>query len=290
MKFGKLGLLVAVAVLAGLAASVPAKADTPPGSYRQTCKNIKTSGSTLRARCKDGEGNYRDSELSNYYQCQNDIQNNNGYLQCGGGSGQYGYNQQWNGNVPAGSYQQTCRNVEVRGRSIWAECQDGNGNWRGSELPNADRCTGEIQNINGNLQCTGGYGNGSYGDRRYGQGGSYQQTCTDIERRGDRLRARCQDASGNWHDTELRDADRCNGEIQNINGNLQCTGSGGNYRGNGPSGSYQQTCRNIEMRGNNIRAECQDGNGNWQRTTLHNYRKCSGEVTNVNGQLRCSGR
>src|SRR5690242_16510323 len=64
-------------------------------------------------------------------------------------------------------------------------------------------------------------------------GGSYQQTCRHINVRGSTLSAECQNTGGGWQSTQLRDYNRCNGEIQNINGSLQCTGS--NRGGYGPN-------------------------------------------------------
>ena len=58
-------------------------------------------------------------------------------------------------------------------------------------------------------------------------GGSYRQTCRDVSVNGSTLRATCQDQGGNWRNTELRDFDRCSGEIQNLNGNLSCSGGNG---------------------------------------------------------------
>src|SRR6266404_3524710 len=48
-------------------------------------------------------------------------------------------------------------------------------------------------------------------------GGSYQQTCRKIGVRGSTLYAECQNTGGGWQSTELRDYNRCRGEIQIIN-------------------------------------------------------------------------
>ncbi len=145
-------------------------------------------------------------------------------------------------------------------------------------------------------------------------GGSYQQTCRKIGVRGSTLHAECQNTGGGWQSTELRDYNRCNGEIQNINGNLQCTGnnrggsgSNGGYgrdehdrdrdhdgdrdhdrdRYNGaPRGSYNQTCQNVQVNGNTLTASCQKKNGKLKNTSLHNYQHCS-DIENDNGKLRC---
>lgn len=145
-------------------------------------------------------------------------------------------------------------------------------------------------------------------------GGSYQQTCRNIGVRGSTLHAECQNTGGGWQSTELRDYNRCNGEIQNINGSLQCTGNNrGGYGPNdgrgddhgrdadrghdrdhdrdqyngAPRGSYYQTCQNVQVNGNTLTASCQKKNGKTRNTSLHNYQQCR-DIENDNGKLRCS--
>jgi hypothetical protein len=142
--------------------------------------------------------------------------------------------------------------------------------------------------------------------------GSYQQTCRDIGVRGSTLYAECQNTGGGWQRTELRDFNRCNGDVQNNNGSLQCGGSSG-YGNNGygrdgdrdrdhdhdrdrdrgydrdhryPRGSYEQTCQNITVNGNNLQASCQKKNGKLRNTSLHNFSQCR-DIENDNGKLRC---
>jgi hypothetical protein len=144
-------------------------------------------------------------------------------------------------------------------------------------------------------------------------GGSYQQTCRNIGVRGSTLHAECQNTGGGWQSTELRDYNRCNGEIQNINGSLQCTGNNrGGYGPNdgrgddhgrdadrghdrdhdrdqyngAPRGSYYQTCQNVQVNGNTLTASCQKKNGKTRNTSLHNYQQCR-DIENDNGKLRC---
>jgi hypothetical protein len=146
--------------------------------------------------------------------------------------------------------------------------------------------------------------------------GSYQQTCRKIGVRGNVLYAECQDTERHWRSAELANYQRCNGEIQNQNGSLQCTGSGygpgaygqgdhdrdrdrdrdrdhdgdrdhGRYGRNGiPNGSYSQTCQDIRVNGNQLQARCQKKNGGWRDTSLKNYSRCR-EIENDNGKLRC---
>jgi CVNH domain len=136
-------------------------------------------------------------------------------------------------------------------------------------------------------------------------GGSYQQTCRDIGVRGSTLYATCQNAGGGWQASELRDFQRCNGEIQNVNGSLQCAaGNVGYNRGrdgdhdhdgdhdrNGdhrwPRGSYAQTCQNISISGDTLQASCQKKNGSWRQTSLRHYDRCNADIANNNGKLKC---
>jgi hypothetical protein len=139
-------------------------------------------------------------------------------------------------------------------------------------------------------------------------GGSYQQTCSNIGVRGSTLYANCQNTGGGWQQTELRDFQRCNSEIQNINGNLQCNSSGNRWSDQGrndqgrngdygrdrnrgydrePRGSYVQSCQNINISGNTLRASCQKRNGGWRQTSLRNYNQCR-DIVNNNGKLQCA--
>lgn len=140
--------------------------------------------------------------------------------------------------VPGGSYQQTCRDIGARGSTLYATCKDEGGNWRNTQLSDYQRCSGEIQNLNGNLSCTGGTG--------YGRGGIF----------------------GGRRD---RDRDR--------NGNY-----GNAY--NGPQGSYVQTCTNIRVSGNKLEASCQKRNGQMKNSSLKNFQQCR-DIENDNGKLRC---
>jgi hypothetical protein len=55
-----------------------------------------------------------------------------------------------------------------------------------------------------------------------------------------------------------------------------------------PSGSYQQTCRNIHVSGSTLKAKCDSGNGSWHDTQLRNYQSCSSDIQNLHGQLQCT--
>lgn len=54
----------------------------PQGGYTQTCRDIRTSGSTLLANCQKKNGKWKQSSLRNFNRCSSQIENNNGKLTC----------------------------------------------------------------------------------------------------------------------------------------------------------------------------------------------------------------
>ena len=132
--------------------------------------------------------------------------------------------------APPGSYQQTCRDIGVRGDVLTAKCQDTGGNWRNAQMRDISYCNGDITNDNGALRCNGSVGTyqggnngGYYGGYNQGgiPGGSYSQTCQDVRIRGNDLEARCQTTNGDWRTTRLNRFDRCGDDIANDNGYLR---------------------------------------------------------------------
>lgn len=211
--------------------------------------------------------------------------------------------------APPGSYQQTCRDIGVRGDVLSARCQDTSGQWRDTQMRGTSYCNGDISNENGALRCNGSVGTyqgsnngGYYGGYNQGgvPGGSYTQTCQDVRIRGNDLEARCQSVDGGWRTTRLNGFDRCGGDIANDNGYLRCTGSGYGYGGRRDddydrgyvggygNNSYTQTCRDVRRRGDTLEAVCQSRDGDWHRTTLNDYQDCRGQIVNDGGNLRCA--
>ncbi len=272
---------VMLAMLFGIGKSNASALDNPRGSYQSSCKNIKVRGDVLYARCKDNNNHWVDSSLNDYDRCGGDISNLNGQLSCGQGGGSYG--------APAGDYTQTCRDIRVEGNTLRARCQTGNGDWVDTYLDSYNRCRNGISNINGQLRCNGGgYGDGDRdrdgGHRGRAPGGSYSQTCRDIRVHGDRLEAECDTGNGDWRRSSLDHFDDCYGEIVNDNGQLECTRRGGRQV---PRGSYVQTCRNIYVRGDTLRASCQSNDGHWRWSQLNDWDDCRGGIVNDNGHLVC---
>jgi len=144
------------------------------------------------------------------------------------------------GAVPAGSYQQSCSNIRVRGNGLlMASCMNNSGQRVRSQLAYQSCRGADIGNINGQLSCVrnGNYygrGQGRYGrDRggRYGNGypngalpaGSYQASCNNASMNGSTLSANCRNYSGAYM-TSYLDVSQCRSsdDIGNVNGQLRC--------------------------------------------------------------------
>jgi CVNH domain-containing protein len=267
----------------------------PQGSYQQTCNNVAVNGNVLSANCQDSRGNWINAQLPDMQRCGSDITNDNGVLHCASyGNAPGGYQA---GNGPGGSYTQSCRDIHVGGDDLHARCQTRDGSWHETKLDDYNKCRGDILNDNGNLKCVAGasYGNpgGYQGGYPGAVGASYTQTCKDIKSHGDDLEARCQTRNGDWHKTSLDDYKKCSGQIINDDGNLKCAagaygGPGGYAAVNGPNGSYVQSCKEVQAKGDDLHARCQTNDGSWHNTKLDDYNKCHGDIINDNGDLHCS--
>ena len=62
----------------------------------------------------------------------------------------------------------------------------------------------------------------------------------------------------------------------------------GGYYNNLPSGSYQQSCINAQMRGSTLSASCTSTSGQRVYSSL-NVNGCNGDIANRNGYLSCNG-
>ena len=68
--------------LASIVGGVRPSDGQPGGSYLQSCFNCSYDGWTLTCFCYDEFGGYSESRLSGVPNCQSDISNNNGVLNC----------------------------------------------------------------------------------------------------------------------------------------------------------------------------------------------------------------
>ena len=156
-------ICAAAAALLGFACMASSASAQPvSGSFQATCRNIQTYGNALTADCRDPSGHYHTSSIGTD-NCRGDIGNNNGTLFCNAGNAP-GRNNSYGGpQQVSGSFQRTCRRIEVSGGMLTAECRDPSGHYHGSSLAYA-QCNGDIGNDNGSLFCNGsmgGYGGNS---------------------------------------------------------------------------------------------------------------------------------
>ena len=134
---------------------------------------------------------------------------------------------------------------------------------------------------------------------QYAPGGSYQQSCSNVRMRGNRLYATCTNNAGYGVRTSLN-VSRCNGsDIGNADGQLTCQSgysgryyNGNRYRnsygyGSPPSGSYQQSCTNARVRSSRLFATCTDANGQQIGSSIDLSRCTNRDIANVNGRLSC---
>jgi CVNH domain len=289
----KLSVITAAMVLFGAGAAWASPWEGPDGSYRHTCKNIKMHDDSLRARCQDRDGNWHDAQLDHVERCISDITNVNGRLSCNQEA-----REALRGDVPPGNYAQSCRDIHVDGNRLRARCQTREARWVDAWLDDFRRCR-DIGNDNGRLVCGGYGGNDRDRDRDHDRDrdkdrdrdgdrvprGSYTQSCRDIAVRGDTLLARCEERDGEWRTASLEDFQRCGGEIVNDNGRLDCTRRSG---WSAPRGTYTETCRDIYLRGDTMRARCQTSNGQWLWSQLDDWDGCRSGIVNIEGQLRCN--
>ncbi len=191
---------ILVSLLAGLGlaatALAPASAQSiPPGSYQQSCQNIRVRGDQLTARCTNAQGTWIRSTLA-FGGCRGDIGNSNGQLTCNNNG--YG-NGRWNNN----------------GNGRW------NNNGRGHDRDRDRDNNGNNGGYNNGGYNNGGYNNGGYNNRGV-PGGSYQSSCTNIQRNGSTLTATCTAPNGSNVTTSINAAQCRGGDIANVNGRLAC--------------------------------------------------------------------
>lgn len=178
---------------------------------------------------------------------------------------------------PEGSYQQTCSDISVKKGTLSAKCQDTKGKSHSAKLSHYEKCS-DIANKDGKLECAGGAKAAAPSQ----PGGSYTDSCRNIQMKGTTLHAVCKSVDGRELPTSLKDANRCTEGVANINGILNCESSGVL-----PPGSYIATCKDVKLQGSMLSATCNDGKDHWRNATLRDANKCNGDIANQNGTLRC---
>jgi hypothetical protein len=204
--------------------SVAAQDANPPGSYQQTCTDISVKKGGLHARCKDEKGKTHSTKLAHYEKCGSGIANKNGHLECARGEGGDRGDRKGRGDrgercegaapsQPSGSYTESCKDIKMKGTTLHAICKSIDGREMPTSLRDANRCSQGVVNINGILNC-------QVSDVL--PPGSYISTCKDVRLHGTTLYASCNNGKDRWLNAELRDANKCNGDIANQNGTLRC--------------------------------------------------------------------
>lgn len=179
---------------------------------------------------------------------------------------------------PPGSYQQTCSEVSVKKGNLYAKCQDEKGKSHSAKLSDYEKCTSEIENRNGKLECAHGEGHAAPGM----PSGSYTETCNNAQMKGNTLHAVCRSNDGREMPTTLRDADRCSQGVVNLNGVLTCAVSDVL-----PPGSYLATCKDVRLQGTSLHASCKTNKDRWVSAELRDANRCPGDIANHDGTLRC---
>jgi hypothetical protein len=181
---------------------------------------------------------------------------------------------------PAGSYQRTCSDISVQKATLYAKCQDTQGKSHSAKLSHYEKCS-DIANKNGKLECAGESQVAAAPPSQ--PGGSYTDSCRNIQMKGTTLHAVCKSLDGRELPTSLKDANRCAEGVANINGILNCAVSGVL-----PPGSYIATCKDVRLQGTTLYATCNDGKDHWLTASLRDVQKCNGDIANQNGALRCT--
>lgn len=169
--------------------------------------------------------------------------------------------------APRGSFAQSCSGAYTNQGRLYADCQNGSGQTRGTSIELAPCSSSDISNDNGLLVCNDGRTRGTF-ERANGGGnggggqpdrgpprGSYSQTCSEAATRQGRLSAECRDVRGNRRSTSIDLAACGSSDIANNNGLLVCNdgrtrgvfdrqdgngngGGWGNGNGNGNGGGW----------------------------------------------------
>jgi hypothetical protein len=171
----------------------------PPGTYKQSCNSCSVSGSNLTAQCNQIKGTYNQfyNTLNNYGACRSTIENFDGYLTCEKGDAP----------APAGSYKNSCRDIDVEKGQLYAKCRNAAGDWKEASVK-ITTCNQSVYNSDGALGCTLPYG-------------TYQRTCQHptVTPAGI-LTADCRSKSGALVRSSVSVS--CRGDLNNNDGRLGC--------------------------------------------------------------------
>ncbi len=169
-------LIIALVFLSGPMLASRAQAQMPPGTYQQSCGNIRFDGRMLSAVCADRYGRRVPSSLM-VGNCGSSVANDNGQLTCdygGGGGGRRMQSRQFDdgdeydrprprrdyggrddgfrgAQMPGGSWRGSCRNAQMQGPMLTALCANVRGQFQ-QTTADARGCR-SFANRNGQLVC-----------------------------------------------------------------------------------------------------------------------------------------
>jgi hypothetical protein len=197
--------ILAISIFFGHPCAAAAVQDAnPTGPYQQTCTDISVKNGNLYGKCQDEKGKTHSAKLSNYQKCSTPIVNKNGSLECPHAGP----------TLPPGPYTKTCTKIQMKGTTLHAVCKNLDGRQIETSLKEANSCSQGIINVNGFLNCA---------VSEVLPPGSYLATCKDIRVQGTTLNATCNNGKDQWLPAEMRDIQKCTGDIANQEGNLRCT-------------------------------------------------------------------
>ncbi len=107
---------------------------------------------------------------------------------------------------PVGSYTRTCKNINLNGENLTADCKTKEGAYKKTTLEFATSCVGIISNVDGNLACTGPVG-------------SFARTCKDTKVEGETVYSTCERVDKTWNKT-MSSFSGYQHPLTNCNGNL----------------------------------------------------------------------
>jgi Beta/Gamma crystallin len=151
--------------------------------------------------------------------------------------------------APLGSYQQSCRQINVVGPKrpdalLTAECRAKNGQWRPTSLYYKN-CRGDIDNNNGALICV----NDQASDTDGLPPGEWRTACRDGYIDGRTLHADCQTFGGRWEEAGLEMSACPWGPVTSANGVLACDSYQSSYSSLTLYENFDFDGRNIQLTG-----------------------------------------
>jgi hypothetical protein len=219
MRIALTTLAIAALVFFGYAKPAQAQwnASTwPTGSWQASCRNANVSGRRFSAQCTATNGRWVFSSID-LNQCPSrQVGNSNGQLFCEGGRPGFG------GNLPGGSWRQSCQNASMIGNVVHASCNTGRGLMRTSFA--MQNCPGwALGNSNGRLFCESGGSGPGWAQPGHFPGGSWVQSCGNASISGNVFRAMC--STGQGYRSTTIDLRSCRSRlVGNRNGMLFCEG------------------------------------------------------------------